>query len=73
MKRLLAATALSLCVSVFAFAGDIPTSGSPTPEPTPSAIVTSQSPGDIPSDGIAAELIVETLNGLLAAVGRIAF
>ena len=54
MKRFVMTVILTVALSSFAFAGEIPSDGSPAPAPHESEqTVTKTSPGDIPSDGLA--------------------
>ncbi|MGI8835921.1 MAG: hypothetical protein ACR2H4_04710 [Pyrinomonadaceae bacterium] len=67
MRRFLAALALTVLVSVPAFAGEIPTMGTPQPPPPPTA--SSAILGDIPSGDIADSLSDAAISALLTALG----
>lgn len=53
MKRFLAAMALACVLSVSALAGDLPTSGVPSPAPNGPIETTATAPGDLPTGGVA--------------------
>ena len=69
MKRFLAAMAITSVLSVSAFAGDMPISGSPAPPPPPpsNATIETTEPGDIQTPG-KAELSSEALSALLSVL-----
>lgn len=70
MKRFVITAVLTVALSSFAFAGQIPSDGSPAPAPSGSgAVATTTSPGDIPSDGIAGQISDAALLGLLTVFG----
>ena len=72
MKRFLAALAITCVLSVSAFAGDMPISGSPAPPPPPSkATMETTEPGDIPTSG-RSELSSEALSALLSVLSFLA-
>ena len=67
MKRFLAALALTCALSASVLAGDIPTCGTPSPDPTPNGmtsepgdmpIIGSTSPGDMPTCGMSVWLTI---------------
>jgi hypothetical protein len=58
---------LTVALSSFAFAGDIPSLGSPSPAPEGSGqTATTTSPGEIPSDGLAGQISDAALSALLS-------
>jgi opacity protein-like surface antigen len=65
MKRFVITAVLTVALSSFAFAGDIPSDGSPAPAPIPSAQAPT-SPGEIPSDGLAGQISDAALSALLS-------
>jgi len=67
MRRFLAALALTVVVSVPAFAGEIPTMGAPQPPPPQTASNTIL--GDIPSDGGVLSVSDAAISALLTALG----
>jgi hypothetical protein len=75
MKRFLSAIALTCALAVSAFAGDLPTGGSPSPGDLPTGGVSSPaptettSPGDLPTGGFAEQLSDSALSALLTALG----
>ena len=72
MKRLLMSVALACVFSSSAFAGDIPSVGSPAPPPPPSkATMETTEPGDIPTSG-RSELSSEALSALLSVLSFLA-
>jgi hypothetical protein len=67
MKRFVITVALTVALSSFAFAGEIPSDGSPAPAPNGSGqTATTTSPGDIPSDGAAVQISDAALSVLLS-------
>jgi len=71
MKRFLTIVALSCVLFVPTMAGEIPTSGAPAPCVDCPAM-SEPSPGDIPSDGIAA-IASEGLLDLVGALSSLVF
>ena len=72
MKRFLAALAITCVLSVSAFAGDMPISGSPAPPPPPSnATVETTEPGDIQTPG-KTSLSSDALSALLSVLSFLA-
>jgi hypothetical protein len=70
MKRLLIATAMTLVLSVSAFAGEIPCGvTSPAPDAT-TPTTNATSPGDIPC-GFAEQISEAGLSALLAVLGLV--
>jgi len=73
MKRFLIAIALTCVLSSSAFAGLIPTDGSPAPAPNPTPATatspgeTQTPPGDIPSGGRSEQVSSDALSALLSA------
>jgi hypothetical protein len=67
MKRFLAAMAITSVLSVSAFAGDMPISGAPAPQPGDMPTSGTPAPGDVPSDG-KSDLSSEALSALLSAL-----
>ena len=75
MKRFLAAVAFACLLSASTFAGDLPTSGTPSPSPgdlptsgSPAPMGTS-SPRDLPTGVFADQLSDATLSVLLSVLG----
>ena len=77
MMRFFAAIVLACLLSASALAGDLPTSGSPSPvpgdlptsgSPSPAAMGT-ESPGDLPTSGFAEQVSDATLYALLSVLG----
>ncbi|MBC8028493.1 MAG: hypothetical protein H7Z16_00110 [Pyrinomonadaceae bacterium] len=76
MKRFLSAVSLTCILAVSAVAGDIPTSGAPSPPPPATNQITSQTlpdntqfaPGDIPTSGFAQQVTDAALSALLTAL-----
>lgn len=66
MKRFVMTVVLTIALSSIAFAGDIPTDGSPSPAPNPTP-TTASAPGQIPTDG-QAEFSSEALSALLSVL-----
>ena len=71
MKRFLAALALTCVLSVSAFSGDMPISGSPAPSPPSGTTMDTTEPGDIQTPGKAA-LSSEALSALLSVLSFLA-
>jgi len=73
MRRFLMAMSLTCVLTGVALAGDIPSVGVPAPPPpcVDCAAISSPSPGDIPSGGLAEELSNEAWLGLVAALGSL--
>lgn len=69
MTRFLIASAMTCVFSVTVLAGDVPTVGSPQPDPTQSKIT---APGEIPSVGKADALTSEALSALMTALSFLA-
>ena len=70
MKRFVITMVLACALSSSAFAGDIPSDGSPAPAPNGSGqSATTTSPGEIPSDGLAAQISDGALSVLLTVFG----
>lgn len=67
MKRVIAAVAVIVSVSMSTFAGEIPTMGAPTPPPQQTT--TSTNPGEIPTDGAAITISDVALSALMTALG----
>jgi hypothetical protein len=73
VKRFLIVTTLTCALSVSAMAGEIPTSGSPTPAPSGTTqTTTTTSPSDIPTDGSAEQVSDTALSTLLTVLGFLA-
>ena len=73
MKRFVTTVVLTVALSSFALAGQIPSLGSPAPAPNGSGqTATTTSPGNIPSDGLsdAALSALLAVFGLLGYVGK---
>lgn len=76
MKRFLSAMTLTCILAVSALAGDIPTSGAPSPPPPAPNQITSQIlpdntlfvPGDIPTSGFTQEISDAVFSALLTAL-----
>jgi len=76
MKRFLSAMSLTCLLAVSALAGDVPTSGAPSPPPSAPNQITSQTlpvntvfvPGDLPTSGFAQEISDAVLSALLTAL-----
>ncbi len=69
MKRFVIAITLACVLSSSALAGEIPTSGVTSPQPSGTIQTTSEtSPGDIPC-GFAEQISEAGLSGLLAVLG----
>jgi hypothetical protein len=69
MRRFLMTIALSCVLSASALAGEIPTSGVTSPQPSGTIQTTTEtSPGEIPC-GFAEQISEAGLSGLLAVVG----
>lgn len=74
MKRFVMIAMLTVAVSSFAFAGEIPTDGSPLPPPPSGATQTTtgemqSAPGEIPMVSPAEQISSAALSGLLTAFG----
>jgi len=70
MKRFVTTVVLTVALSSFAFAGQIPSDGSPAPAPNGSGqTATTTSPGEIPSDGAAVQISDAALSALLSVFG----
>ncbi|MGH9931381.1 MAG: hypothetical protein ACREA9_19415 [Pyrinomonadaceae bacterium] len=73
MKRFLVAFALAGLLAVSALAGDISTSGAPTPASNGTSVTTtSMSPGDVPTVGVAEQLSSDALSALLSVLSFLA-
>jgi hypothetical protein len=74
MKRFLMTLGLVCVLSSLAFAGDVPSGGSPQPPPPQgmTQATDATSPGDIPCD-LAAQLSEATLSGLMTAFDLLVF
>lgn len=79
MKRFLLTIALVSLLSASALAGDLPTSGGPSPSPgdlptsgnpSPAAMVTA-SPGNLPTSGFAERVSDTALSTLLSVLGLV--
>jgi hypothetical protein len=75
MKRFFAAIAFACLLSASTLAGDLPTSGTPSPSPgdlptsgSPAPMGTT-SPGDLPTSGFAEQLSDAALYALLSVLG----
>lgn len=76
MKRFLSAITLTCILAVSVLAGDVPTSGAPSPPPPDTNQMTSQTlpdnslfvPGDVPTSGFVQELSDAVLSALLTAL-----
>jgi hypothetical protein len=68
MKRLLTSMMLSCVLCVSAFGGDIPSLGTPQPEPGAPSQTTSNAPGDIPSGGEPGEVPSVDPDAMVSAV-----
>jgi len=76
MKRFLSAMSLTCILAVSSFAGEIPTSGAPSPPPSATNEMTSEplsdntliAPGDVPTSGFAQEMSDAVLSALLIAL-----
>lgn len=79
MKRFLGAIALACAFSVSALAGDVPTSGLTSPEPTGPTQTTSVTspgeipsvPGDVPTSGFEQQISDGALSALLSMLGLV--
>jgi hypothetical protein len=79
MKRVLAAIALACAFSVSAVAGDVPTSGFTSAEPTDPTQTTGATspgeipsvPGDVPTSGFQQQISDEALTALLSMLGLV--
>ena len=72
MKRFFAAIALACAFSVSALAGDVPTSGAPSPQPSgTTTISTSPDPGDVPTSGYPEQISDAALSALLTVLGLV--
>jgi hypothetical protein len=70
MKRFLTTMILTVALSSFAFAGEIPSLGAASLAPSGSGpAVTTTSPSEIPSDGAAARMSESALSALLTILG----
>lgn len=78
MKRFLTAMALACVLSMSALAGEIPTSGSPSPPSVPTGGMPSPAqsetptPGDLPTSGIADHVSDAALSAFLSMFGLMA-
>jgi len=75
MKRFFGAIAFACLLSASTFAGDLPTSGTPSPSPgdlptsgSPAPMSTT-SPGDLPTSGFAGQVSDAALYALLSVLG----
>lgn len=71
MKRFVMTAVLACTLSVSAFAGEMPTGGSPAPPPEGSQTTNATSPGEIPSD-FAEQVSDAALSALLTVFGLVA-
>jgi opacity protein-like surface antigen len=72
MKRFLAAIALACAFSVSALAGDVPTSGAPSPQASGTTTTSASSlPGDVPTSGYAEQVSDTALSALLTVLGLV--
>ncbi|MBC8028529.1 MAG: hypothetical protein H7Z16_00290 [Pyrinomonadaceae bacterium] len=72
MKRFLMAIALACALSSSTLAGDIPSVGAPSPPPPATNQITSAPlPGDIPSDGFAAQVSDAARSAFLTVLGLV--
>jgi hypothetical protein len=69
MKHLVVAIVLGIAASCSTYAGDIPISGSPTPQRAEGAQVISTVPGDIPSVPAADQASDAAFSALLTVLG----
>ena len=73
MMRFFAAIALACLLSASTLAGDLPTSGTPSPSDLPTsggpAPMGTTSPGDLPTSGFAEQLSDAALYALLSVLG----
>ena len=67
MKQFVITMVLACALSSSALAGNIPSDGSPSPAPNP-APTTSTSPGDIPCDGMSAQVSGDALSAILSVL-----
>lgn len=73
MKRFVMTIALACVLSSSALAGEIPTSGAPSPQPGGTTQATSEtSPGEVPTGSFAEQVSDAALSGLLAVLGLLA-
>ena len=74
MKRLLSAIALTCILAVSTLAGDLPTSGVPSPAPPAGTTQTTSAttPGDLPTGGYAEQMSDAALSALLTVLGLVA-
>ena len=72
MKRFLAAIALACAFSVSALAGDVPTSGVASPQPSGTTITSAtSSPGDVPTSGYVEQISDAALSAFLTVFGLV--
>jgi hypothetical protein len=73
MKRFVMTVILTVALSSFAFAGEIPSDGSPAPTPNGSSpTATTTAPGEIPTDGSAGQISDAAVSVLLTVFGLLA-
>lgn len=72
MKRFLSAMSLTCILAVSAFAGEVPTSGAPSPPPPATNQITSAAlPGEVPTSGYVEQISDAALSGLLTVLGLV--